>query len=67
MLKRSWRVGFVAGCLTTALLVLGLSLMPWPPAEAQLPAQPHEQIQVLRDMSASLKGIEQAVRENRCP
>jgi hypothetical protein len=35
-------------------------------AEAQLPELPHEQIQILRDISASLKGIEQAVQQ-RCP
>jgi hypothetical protein len=41
--------------------------MPWPtPAQAQLPAVANEEIQIMRDMSASLKGIEQAL-QTRCP
>ena len=50
------------------VLALGglLPLTQTTPAEAQTPEQPHEQIQIMREMSASLKGIETAVR-NRCP
>ncbi len=63
-MRRPWISGFVAGCLTTALLVLGASHLPWPPpVEAQLPESPHEQIQIMREMSGSLKGIEQALQE----
>ncbi len=66
-MRRSWISGFVAGWLATALVVLGLSLLPWPtPAEAQLPESQPEQIQLMREMSASLKGIEQTLR-SRCP
>ena len=43
-----------------------LALPDPPPAEAQAPASTNEQIQIMRDMSASLKGIEQAVRQ-KCP
>ena len=66
-MKRTWLTGFVTGCLVTVLLVLGVSLLPWPPpAEAQLPEMPYEQIQIFRDMSRSLEGIERALRD-RCP
>ena len=66
-MRRTWISGFVAGCLTTTLLVLGASLLPWPtPAEAQAPAGTNEEVQIMRDMSASLRGIEQALRQ-KCP
>jgi hypothetical protein len=66
-MNRTWITGFIAGVLTGAFVLLGVvALMTPSTAEAQLPEQPHEQIQILREISGSLNGIEQAVQQ-RCP
>ena len=66
-MKRNWLSAFFAGFLAGALaLGAALTLIDTSPAGAQLPEMPHEQIQIMREMAASLKGIEQAVRQ-KCP
>ena len=66
-MKRNWLSTFLAGFLA-GVIALGaaLTLIDTSPAGAQLPEMPHEQIQIMREMSQSLKGIEQAVRQ-KCP
>ncbi len=66
-MKKTWLSAFLAGFLA-GVLALGaaLAVLQTRPAEAQLPEMPHEQIQIMREMAASLKGIEQAVRQ-KCP
>jgi hypothetical protein len=66
MMKKTW-LAFAAGVLTGVLALGGLLVLTQiPTAEAQAPAGTNEEIQIMRDMSASLKGIEQALRD-RCP
>jgi len=66
-MKRQWLSPFLAGFLT-ATLALGLlvALTDTRAAEAQLPEMPFEQIQIFKDMSRSLEGIEKALQK-RCP
>ena len=63
-MKRTWLSAFAAGFLA-GVLALGtiLALTDTTPAVAQLPPGANEEIQILREMSASLKGIEQALRQ----
>ena len=66
-MKKTWLRSFLAGLLT-GVVALGalVTLIQSRPAEAQLPAMANEEIQIFREMSASLKGIEQAL-QTRCP
>ena len=66
-MKKTWLSAFLAGVLT-GVVALGalVTLTHTSRAEAQLPELANEQIQIFRDMSASLKGIEQAL-QTRCP
>ena len=66
-MKRTWLSAFLAGLLT-GVVALGalVTLIQSRAAEAQLPAMANEEIQIFREMSASLKGIEQAL-QTRCP
>jgi len=66
-MKRTWHsaflAGFLAGVVTFGVLV---ALTYTNPAGAQPVEPPHEQIQIMREMSASLKGIEGALQK-QCP
>ena len=66
-MKRNWLSAFLAGFLA-GVFALGaaLTLIDTSSAVAQLPEMPHEQIQIMREMAAALRGIEQAVRQ-KCP
>ena len=67
MFKRTWIMGFVVGLFCGVSLLAGILVLAMPArAEAQLPELPHEQIQIFREMSASLKGIQQAL-QRQCP
>ena len=66
-MKKTWLSAFLAG-LFTGVVALGalVTLTQTSTAEAQLPELPHEQIQIFREMSQALKGIEQTL-QTRCP
>ena len=65
-MKKPWAV-FLAGVLTGIVIVSALLVLTETQvAEAQTPHQLREQIVLMREMSASLKGIEQAL-QTRCP